>query len=132
LALRFYKYIIYRLYSWRLKHKEDITPEVTVICTLVIVHFVQLLLIYHLIITFLFRTKPLDLGRLEVYGIVAFLIGIYSLLFYRKAKWKGYLELFKDETKKERKKGTILLLLFFLGSFVLTFATVILTSIFVK
>lgn len=126
-----YKYIIYRLYNWRLKNK-DLNPELRVVITMSILHCTQLLLVYEILITVVpsLRTKFKFTDLFVIIFFICF-IGLYALLFYRKEKWKGYIEQFKNETPKERRRGTIILLLFTIGTIVVTLmTTVILGTLF--
>ena len=49
---KFYRYLIYKLYSWGLKKKGD-TPIANVIITLTFVHLVQLFTLYLIALYFL-------------------------------------------------------------------------------
>ena len=48
---RFYRYIIYKLYSYGLKKNND-TPIANVIITLAFVHFIQLFILYNILLIF--------------------------------------------------------------------------------
>lgn len=50
---------------------------------------------------------------------------LYSFLIYDKEKWDGYLQMFKSETDKQRKRGTFLVNLFIGGSIFLFFICLI-------
>ena len=118
---KFYRYLIYRLYSWGLKKKGD-TPIANVILTISFVHLIQLIIIlmvcdrYFISIEFLFE---LPKGIL-ILILVAFPI-IHYFLFYNKARWQKYLVEFKDEGAKSSKRGTILVLGYLIGSLVIFF-----------
>lgn len=97
-----------------------------------ILHCTQLLLVYEILITVVpsLRTKFKFTDLFVIIFFICF-IGLYALLFYRKEKWKGYIEQFKNETPKERRRGTIILLLFTIGTIVVTLmTTVILGTLF--
>ena len=49
--MKFYRYLIYKMYNWGLKKKSD-TPVANVVITLTFVHFVQLFTIYLILLKF--------------------------------------------------------------------------------
>jgi hypothetical protein len=116
--IRFYKYLIYRLYTWRLQKKDD-TPVGTIMYMMSVVHFFQLLFLYFVAST-LFPTLR-KIGPLTKVSGLIFVFGfalMFYLFIYNKEKWQRYVDEFKDETPEQRKKGTILVRLFTVGSIV--------------
>ena len=116
-----YKYIIYRLYSWR-KKKNDDTPIATVICLLTGVHCFQLLIVYCIAVS-LFQF-PSFLGRINKGYLILFVFifaGLHYFLLYNKQRWESYLEEFKNESPAKKKKGQFFVVGYMLGSILLFF-----------
>ena len=104
-----YKHIIYKVYSWTADKKGD-TPIANTILTLAIVHFFQLLVLLlaidRLIYPFLF-TKNHTIGKGYLFiGLIVY-FGLFYLIVYNKNRWNAYVEEFKDETEKKRKRGNL-------------------------
>ena len=117
-----YPYIIYRLYTWRIKNKDS-DPAFKVVITLAIVHSWQILFICNMLATFIRSWRPvLDLSRITFALIVLGLVLFLWTLVYNKDKWEGYISRFQHETKAQRKRGTILVLLFTVGTLILSLA----------
>jgi hypothetical protein len=107
--MRFYRYLIYRLYSSQLKIKDP-NASLRVILILVIVHLCPLVAID----TILSKVskdvgKTLDLGDGAVAVFMATIISLAYLTIYNKKRWNKYLEEFNNESQSERKRGTILI-----------------------
>jgi len=121
MTMRFYRYLIYKLYSWGLNKKSD-TPVANVVITLTFVHFVQLFTIYLVLLKFFPRINIFNnVGSVYV-GIFLIIIGVmHYFLIYNKKRWETYLEEFKGEDAAKSKKGHILVLLYLIGSIVLFF-----------
>lgn len=119
--MKFYRYLIYKLYSWGLKKKND-TPVTNVILTLTFVHYVQLLTIYTVLLKIFPTINYFDKVD-RIYIGIAFIVFyiIHYLLIYNKKRWELYLEEFGNEDNKKRKKGSILVLSYLIGSIVLFF-----------
>ncbi len=129
--MNYYTYIIYRLYSWRIKSNDQI-PEFRVILTMIILHCLQLLMIFEILLAIVpsLRDK-LKIDKIFVLIFFACFTLMYSLLYYRKDKWEKYLERYKDENKQQRRFGTIILIVFTIGTLVLSLAaTIILGTLF--
>src|SRR2546421_42536 len=121
---RFYRYIIYRLYTWRLENRDD-TPIASTILLMAGVHGVQIMLI----LTILGKFSPIftQLFRYNKTYVALFFILFtlsYYLIVYKKERWKAYSEEFRNESISERRRGTILLRLFTLGSIILFFVLI--------
>lgn len=117
---RFYDYIIYKLFSWRIRKKDD-TPIATVIFLLTITHSFQLLILYS--VTREVWNYPNYLPDNKVYILIFFFgfAGLHYFLFYNKERWERYIEDFKDESEVERKRGWIIVTAYLLGSVLLFF-----------
>lgn len=119
--LRFYRYVIYRLYIWRLK-KNDKTPVTTVELILSLVHIFQLFTLYIVLVSFF----PSIHRRLHIvdWQVLCFAFAfhfLYHLVIYNEKRWTQYCEEFKNEPENLRKKGTYLVNLFLVGSILLFF-----------
>jgi hypothetical protein len=118
---KFYRYLIYKLFSWRIDKKDD-TPIATVIFLITITHIFQLLILYSIIGKIFPKAAIFDsLPKIYV-GIffVIFTIVNYFVL-YNKTRWQEYIEEFKSETAVEKKWGSILVTTYLLGSVFLFF-----------
>lgn len=128
--MKFYRYIIYRLYSWRIKSKDDI-PIVTVVLTMGIIHSLQLLFIQQFLFTFFPSVRPYIKMNKGMFIVISVGIALlFYLIIYNKEKWNTYIEDFKNETISQRRSGTILVVGFTLGTVVLTFIAAIVFSFF--
>lgn len=118
---KFYRYLIYRMYHFR-----DDTPVTNTLVTLMVVHSFQLMAIV-IVMDKCFGTNlwpSLSKGEIKIM-VGAFLVLHYFLL-YDKKKWKSFDKEFKDETEKERKIGFWLVILYLVGSIILSFVAIIL------
>ena len=115
-----YRYLIYRLYTWRLEKNDD-TPEATVIFTMSVVHLIQLMTLLAIIPI----PAAFHFTKLTQYCIVIGFMVLYYLLVYNKKKWLSYIDEFKNETPEQRRKGTIFVQLFTIGSIILFFAVLV-------
>lgn len=123
--MKFYKYLIYKLYSWALRREND-TPVFNVIITLTFVHFVQLFTIYMVLLKYMPEISIFNVEKkiyLYIFG-VAFIVLNYFIL-YNKKRWETYLQEFKNESEKESRKGKIIVLGYLIGSILLFFITAI-------
>jgi hypothetical protein len=122
--VKFYRYLIYSIYSWRLEEKDD-TPVATTIIMLCAIHSIQIILLLAVIgrfypkVIFIFKQQ-------KIYFLFFFFLFcfIYYLLVYNKHNWNQYIEEYKYETQDQKKKGGILVWLFTWGSIVLFFIIV--------
>ena len=113
--------MIYRLYTWRLK-KEDDTPKTTVELLMCLPHYLQILSLYAFI-SYLFP-KIDSLIQLTKFQLLFIALGfqlLFHLLMYKKKRWLGYIEQFKNETTEQKRKGTILIQIYHVLSVVLFF-----------
>ena len=116
-----YRYIIYKIYSWTANKRGD-TPIANTILTLGVVHFFQIVIILIAIdklITPLNWIHNLNKNHVFVGALVYFVL-LYFLL-YNKNRWNSYVEEFGNESESERKRGTIMVIAFLVGSILLFF-----------
>jgi membrane protease YdiL (CAAX protease family) len=116
--------MIYRFYSWRLKEKDNI-PGTTVELLMLLPHLFQIASLYAISIYLFPGIKNIKLTKLQ---LVLVLIGIqlaYHLFIYNKKKWMEYIEEFKDETAQERQRGTNLIIIYTVATYVLFFVCLI-------
>jgi len=118
--LRFYRYLIYRLYTWRLQKNDD-TPGATVIFIMSFIHLVHIMILYVLAIKLGLVRNLIHLNKPAKYLVVPGIALVYYLLVYNKKRWLKYVEEFKDETPLQRKRGTLFMQLFTIGSILLFF-----------
>jgi hypothetical protein len=119
--LRLYRYLIYRLYSWRLQ-KKDITPVTSTEIMMCISHFFQLMTLYAILVYF-FPKLDSSLTKLQVVLIAFAFQFLYHFLVYNKKRWNRYNEEFRDETDLQRKRGTFYIACYIIGSPLLFFAS---------
>jgi hypothetical protein len=119
--MKFYRYLIYKLYSWGLKKKSD-TPVANVIITLTFVHFVQLFTIYLILLKFFPQINIFKTVNGIYIGIILVVLGIiHYFLIYNKKRWELYLEEFNNEDITNSKRGNKLVLFYLIGSIALFF-----------
>lgn len=118
---KFYRYLIYKLYSWRISKNDD-TPIATVILLLSITHGFQLLILYSLIGKFIPKTAIFD-NLPKIYVGMFFILFIIAnhFVLYNKTRWQEYFEEFKDEPEAEKNRGSLLVAVYLLGSVLLFF-----------
>ncbi|MCX6248022.1 MAG: hypothetical protein NTW10_09830 [Bacteroidetes bacterium] len=119
--LKFYPYIIYKVYTWGNKGSYA-TPVLNVLIALTFVHYVQLLILQMILARIFpslrFLGKP-DRLYLAV-GLILFFV-LHYFIFYNKNRWASYVERYKDETGKKKRVGSILVLSYLIGSILLFF-----------
>lgn len=121
-----YKYIIYKLYRWALKKKND-TPVFNVIVTMSFIHILQLMTFYHILLKYgmVYNIYKSNNGLWIGIFFLFFLVSYYFVI-YNKARWEGYLLLFNDEDKRTSRRGTAYVLFYLIGSIALFFGALIL------
>jgi len=98
--------MIYRFYSWRLNAKDD-TPGTTTEILMLLPHLAQVAIIYLYILYF--NSTANFISYLNTGVIIGFVfVGqvLYHLLIYNKKRWLSYIDEFKNETPKQRLRGT--------------------------
>ncbi len=119
--VRFYRYIIYKLYNWRRNKKDDI-PIATVIFMLTITHSFYILTIYALsrIVfdyeNYLVGNKYLNILFFFVFSLINYFI------FYSDKKWDKYIDEFKDEGNIKSRRGWVFVLLYLFGGILMFFS----------
>jgi amino acid transporter len=116
-----YRYIIYKIYSWTANKRGD-TPIANTILTLGIIHLFQLAIIMLFIdrvITPLNWFYNINVTYILI-GTLAYFVLLYFLL-YNKERWSSYVEEFGNESERERKIGTVMVIAFLVGSILLFF-----------
>lgn len=122
---KFYQYIIYKLYTWRLDKNDDI-PITTVILLLSLVHSFYLVMIYYIALDLL--GLSMDLIKPKSFLMLAIILlfaGINYLVFYNKKAWDNYIERFKDESEEQRSRGSFAVIAYCVGSALLFFIVII-------
>lgn len=119
--MKWYRYVIYKLYSWSLQKKSN-TPIANVIFTMISTHCFQLLIFFS-IYRKLFGGYNY-LSGVKKYQIIIFFFvfsTLYYFLVYNKKRWQKYIEEFSHETPQQSKRGKILVLTYLIGSVLLFF-----------
>ena len=99
---KFYQYFVYRIY-----HINNNDPSMKVILFICMVHGSHVLSgLFILSIIFSFDYSGLDKSGVSLLALLFCLLQLF--IFYNPNKWKTYFKEFENETKEERRKGTIL------------------------
>ena len=86
------------------------------------------LLCYVFFLSRILCVNLIDLGKIEKYIYAIIFLGLHYILFYNKEKWNEYFKEFENESKEERKKGTIKVWGYFIGSILIPISIIILVS----
>jgi hypothetical protein len=122
---KFYQYIIYKIYTWRLDKNDD-TPVTTVILLLSMVHIFYLVMIYFIVIDLLGVSMDLIKPRSFVAAAILLLfMGLNYLVLYNKKAWDRYIQRFKDETEAQRSRGNFAVIAYCVGSALIFFIVII-------
>lgn len=122
--MRFYRYVIYKLYSWGRERSN--TPITNVVITLAFVHFVQLLTVYMVILNFFPELNILSYGLKFYHYILGVLFVLaHYFIFYNKKRWDSYVKEFGNETLSEKKRGAYCVIAYFAACILLFFGVVI-------
>jgi uncharacterized membrane protein len=105
------------------KEKDNI-PGTTVELLMILPHYFQILTLYA-IVTYLFPSFRVDLTKFQVFAIAIGFQIIYHFIIYNKHRWMNYIEEFKSESDEQRKRGTNLIILYTVGTYVLFFGCLI-------
>ncbi len=111
----FYNYTIYRLYSWRLL-KKDITPASSVEAIMCLTHFAHIFTLYTVALAIFPKAKIIDF---KPWQILVFAFGFqlfYHLLIYNKEKWNKLIDIYSNESEKQKTKRTRYMLIYIFGS----------------
>ena len=119
---KFYRYFIYRLYH--LNNRDQVFRVLFFLYTIHLFHFVtyEFLILRLLSINFYVPQKAV------LYVFLLIFFAIHYVLFYNKEKWEEYFKEFENEPKEERKKGTIKVWGYFIGSILIPIFIIILVS----
>ena len=99
---KFYRYFVYRIY-----HINNNDPSMKVIMFICMVHGFHVLSgLFILSIIFSFDYSGLDKSEVSLLALLFCLLQLF--IFYNPNKWKTYFKEFENESKEERRKGTIL------------------------
>jgi hypothetical protein len=126
--LRFYKYMIYRLYTWRLRSKDG-TPVTTTELLMLLLHLVQLATIWDLI-NVIFPNINSNIATTPGLVIAVGLQVAYHFLIYNKERWHNYIDMFENESASQRKKGTALIIVYTAASYLLFILSLVLMLIY--
>ena len=122
---KFYQYIIYKIYTWRLEKNDD-TPISTVILLLSMVHIFYLVMIYFIVIDQLGISMDLIKPRSFVAAAILLLfMGLNYLVLYNKKAWDRYIDRFKEESDEQRVRGNYAVIAYCVGSALLFFVVII-------
>ncbi|MEP7375193.1 MAG: hypothetical protein ABI675_17470 [Chitinophagaceae bacterium] len=118
---KFYRYLIYRFYTWRLDKKDD-TPVATIIFSMAAIHFIQIAILLMILSKFFPSLVPVFKQRKIFVTFFYFTISLLLyFLIYNKEKWQYYIEEFKNESTQQRRTRGIFVWLFTFGSIFLFF-----------
>jgi len=117
----FYSYIIYKVYTWG-NRGSNATPVLNVLIVLTFVHYVQLLVIQSILARIFPSLRFLERPNRSyvAIGLLVFFV-LHYLVFYNKKRWATYVEKYKAETEKKKRKGSFFVLLYLIGSIMLLF-----------
>ena len=99
---KFYRYFVYRIF-----HFNNDSPEINVMVILGMIHGSYVLSCLF-ILSIIFPFDYPDLDKSEVYILALLFFALQFLIFFRPSKWKTYFKEFENESKEEKRKGTIL------------------------
>jgi hypothetical protein len=126
--LNWYKYILARLYNWRIKNKDEI-PALTVALTMLLLYFGQILAFYEILFSFELQSRRIELNRLIIYIAIGVSTVIYLFIFSEK-KLKAYGDLYKNVSINMKKRSETVFYIYIIGTLVLSLLTpIILGSI---
>ena len=118
---KFYRYLIYKMYSWRISKKDD-TPISTIIIILTFIHFTQILILYSITGKLFPQFAIFDkLNKIYIGLFFIFFLLFNYLIFYNKSHWQNYLVEFKNESTSESNRGWWLVRIYLIGSVLLFF-----------
>lgn len=118
--MKFYKYVIYRVYSFFLK--KDSTPVADTVIVMSVVHLFQIMTIGLYISALLdFKLEYIPKGNPIFYLIIFAIFFLYYIIVFYNGKWKDWNKEFKKEPLEDRRKNGIKVWLFCWGSIILFF-----------
>ena len=122
--IRYYKYVFYKLYTFAKKLALDDTPQWTAMISMSILTFSNILTVLSIagLIFELSYYQPLDTLTKKVLFMLVYLV-LHYFIFIHNEKYKSIEKQFSDETKEEKKRGTIYTLFYIILTFGLFFLT---------
>ena len=114
---RFYRYLFYRVYSWRLKRKADVPRADTILFFTLLHWFIFMPFGFYASERLGVNLTPIFNSEINVRLLVYPLMLSIVLFFWKLINLDACVEEFKDESEAQRRKGTICLWLFIVGSF---------------
>ena len=94
--------------------------------SMVFIHWIQILILMTYIDLFVdVPTMNIEKGDLKFYAGGSIVMFLYYLLVFHNGKWKNWFKEFEEESKEKRRKGTIKVLLYTVGSIVFFFISII-------
>lgn len=123
--ITFYKYTIYRVYSFF--EKKDTTPIGNTVLVMIIVHGFQLLTI-DLYLSMIFNLKR-EYVEKSLWGFLIFILIalVYYFIVFYNGNWRNWIKEFKKESIENRKKNGIKVWLFCWGSIIFFFLSLLFT-----
>ena len=121
--LKFYRYVIYRVYSF-FKKKDD-TPIADVVFAMIVIHSFQIITVALFVcLKFGLKWNYIQKGNPIFYLIILAICLLYYLIVFYNGKWKGWIKEFRKESIEERRRNGIRVWLFCWGSIVLFFISI--------
>ncbi|MFN8292061.1 MAG: hypothetical protein U0U70_17540 [Chitinophagaceae bacterium] len=115
--MNWYKYLVYRLYSWRTKMGDQVAAF-RVALMMAILHFAHLLIVYEILYACSIVSVDIDINRIILFVGFAIFSILFSIIFNRR-RMEGYQQKYAGESTQERKRGTFWVR-FFIVSTILT------------
>ena len=119
--MNWYKYILSRLYNWRLKH-NDRMPVFGVALIMIVLHFAQLIIVYELLLTCFLNSKRIELNSTIIYIIVGIAVLIF-ITFFNEKRLQKYKSVFLDEPTSDKKGNVFVFHFFIIGTIVIALIT---------
>ena len=114
-----FRYLFYRIYSWNLEKWGRVSaPDVAAVGAIAVLFFVNLLTIITIVAIFtgfnLF--DELKFSKIQLIISLIILYGIFDIYLYRGCKCADIIKQFKKEDKAFRRKGTIFVWCYVVGT----------------
>jgi hypothetical protein len=105
----FYRYLIYKLYTWGLKRKNYI-PFYNTILILSLIHLIQLFTLVAIVYKILGANNyTFSLDKVTVIAFSLAFFAVNFLLFYKRKQLDLFIREFGDESEEQRKRGNSLI-----------------------
>ena len=124
---KMYKYFIYRIYSYYLKRNDNVPVFTTILVITYCLSFILCTIFVIAMKIFPILENFFNLENYPIYtGALLVLFFFFNyLVLYNKERWKLYVEKFETETKEQRAKGTLFILLCLIGAPIVLFIVMI-------